>query len=65
MQLMKTSPHPTKILVKLSGDGTRFSFTASYIFLTFSFPDIAKDALPASGTLGTYMYVCTLYTICM
>lgn len=59
MQLMKTSPHSTKILVKLSGDDTRFSSTTSYIFLTFSFPDIAKDALAASGTLSTYMYVCT------
>ena len=67
MQLMKTGPDPTKILVKLSGDGTRFSSTASYVFLTFSFPDIAKDALAASGTLSRfvdihmyiYMYVCT------
>ena len=38
--------------MKLSGDGTRFLSTISFNFLTFSFPDLAKDILDSSGRIG-------------
>ena len=37
------------VYVKLSGDGARFSKSTSLIFLTFSFPFLAKDVLAGSG----------------
>lgn len=49
-QIKKTTgPHNNKVLLKLSGDGTRFSASSAFIFLTFSFPTLATDVLAASG----------------
>ena len=43
--------------MKFSGDGARFSNTSSYILLSFSLPEDAKDALAGSGTI--HMCICT------
>ena len=49
-QLKKTTqPHGEKVVLKFSGDGTAFSSTSSFVFLSFSFPTLAPDALAASG----------------
>ena len=49
-QLKKTTNPPSgKVVLKLSGDGTSFSSTSSFVFLSFSFPNLASDALAASG----------------
>ena len=48
-QVERTGPINSPVTLKLSGDSTRFSPTTSFIFLTFSFPELAKDVLAASG----------------
>ena len=47
-------PHIQKVLIKLSGDGTRSSAASSFIFLTFSFPNLATDVLAASSIYYNY-----------
>ena len=49
-QLQKTTNPPSgKVVLTLSGDGTSFSSTSSFVFLSFSFPNLASDTLAASG----------------
>ena len=50
LQLKRTiSNCNNRILLKLSGDGASFSQSTQFVFLTFSFPEIASDVLAASG----------------
>ena len=49
---------PPTVLVKFSGDGTKFSSTSNYVLLTLSFPNDAKDVLAASGiNMTLYIHV--------
>ena len=39
------------VIVKLSGDGARFSKSSSFVLVSFSFPNLASNVLSASGML--------------
>ena len=43
-------------MVKISGDGARFSKSSSYVLWSFSFPALASNTLAASGMLYGFVY---------
>ena len=45
-----------KIMVKISGDGAKFSSSSSFLLLTFSLPGTSENVLSSAG-----MYISTLY----
>lgn len=61
LQLEKTNGSvPDSVLVKLAGDGARFSSASNFVFLTFSFPSLASDVLAASGI----QYIHIVHILC-
>ena len=51
------------VMVKLSGDGARFSSTSSFTLLTLSFPEIATDVLSGAGMYSLHNLFPTTKTL--
>jgi hypothetical protein len=39
-----------KVMVKISGDGAKFSSSSSFLLLTFSLPGTSENVLASAGT---------------
>ena len=39
-----------KIMVKISGDGAKFSSSSNFLLLEFSLPGTTENVLPSAGT---------------
>ena len=62
LQLKDADTPASPIIVKLSGDGARFSKSSSFVLFSFSFPTLSSNVLAASGML--YMYSTIPYATC-
>ena len=62
LQLKDADTPASPVIVKLSGDGARFSKSSSFVLFSFSFPTLSSNVLAASGML--YMYSTIPYATC-
>ena len=46
-----------KIMVKISGDGAKFSSSSSFLLLTFSLPGTSENVLSSAGMCMYTLYV--------
>lgn len=51
---------PSRVLIKFSGDGAKFSKNSSYVLFTLSLPGVANDVLAGAGT---EICTCTCYIV--
>ena len=47
-----------KVMVKISGDGAKFSKSSNFLLLTFSLPGTTENVLSSAGM---YMYMYIIY----
>ena len=51
-----------KVMVKISGDGAKFSKSSNFLLLTFSLPGTTENVLSSAG-MYMYMYIIYMYDI--
>ena len=52
-----------KIMVKISGDGAKFSSSSNFLLLSFSLPGTTENVLSSAGTwMCTYIIVPRVYS---
>ena len=51
-----------KVMVKISGDGAKFSKSSDFLLLTFSLPGTTENVLSSAG-MYMYMYIIYMYDI--
>ena len=52
----------TAIMVKISGDGARFSKSSNLILMSFSLPELQKNILSGAGIIHAHIYSRYMYS---